>query len=113
MNLDGPKLAALWSLFGLDDELLAKFGIEAPDPGYIRTISGCRWIETNKPDDTVSACPTTEPVDLDLADTRVEWVLENLSNGELHRLYKLLHDGRGIRLTSCDDAVRHWKKGLS
>ncbi len=88
-------------------------------------IEGVRWIETNKPDfERVSAidmipgadgpyCPPNEPKTKAEADSRVEWVLANLCPGEHARLYKLLHDGHGIRVESCDTASKNWKKGLS
>jgi len=58
-------------------------------------------------------CPPMEPKMKADADSRVEWVLANLCEGELNRLYKLMHDGRGLRVGSADEAVRRWTKGLS
>lgn len=37
---------------------------------------------------------------------RVEWVLHNFSAGELAYLYKLAHDGHGVRRATCEDAIR-------
>ncbi len=62
---------------------------------------------------TDPSCPPFAPTYTKDADARVEWVLKHLCAGELSRLYKLLHDGRGYRVESCDLAANNWKKGLT
>jgi len=40
---------------------------------------------------------------------RVEWCVANLTAGEKAYLYRLLHDGDGLRRAACDEVVRKEK----
>lgn len=44
---------------------------------------------------------------------RVEWALANFTAGEKAYLYRLLHDGDGLRRAACDESVRKEKAGCS
>lgn len=44
--------------------------------------------------------------DWDAKDRQIEWVLRNFTTAMHAKLYKLLHDGRGIRRSMCDEIIK-------
>lgn len=51
----------------------------------------------------------TKPPLWAIKERRVEWVLHNFTEGELAYVYKVLHDGRGMRRSGVDEVMKKEK----
>ena len=81
------------------DRLIGRGGVQREDKGA--------------PDPTVATrLDGSTPDTWHDREERVRWCLEYLTEGELHLLYKLLYETRGMRRDHCDAAIRKEQNAL-
>lgn len=84
-----------------------------PDPGSkTAEMFGAGWAPKESTDPMNEPLPVKAPATWPERERRVQWCLENMTNGELSFLYRLLHDGRGITMQNCRQLERAEKDGL-
>ena len=47
------------------------------------------------------------------AEEQIGWIVRNFDRSRKQWLYRVLHDGEGIRRDQCDEAIRQYKRRLA
>ena len=83
-------------------------------PDVLATYGPFAGIGSASPADPMSApLPVAPPATWTGREDRVAWVLRNFTAGELAKVYRLLHDGHGLRRATCTDVETKEQKSLA